>query len=119
MITTKKSRQQGFSIISLIILGAIVGFLLIIGSQAAPTATEYMSIRKAVKLSIKDASTPAEIRASFDRAASASYIETITGKDLQITQRNDRIVVSFYYEKEIHIGGPVFLLIKYQGSEKG
>ena len=81
MITTKKSRQRGFSIISLIILGAIVGFLLVIGSQAVPTATEYMSIRKAVKLSIRDASTPAEIRASFDRAASASYIETITGKD--------------------------------------
>jgi hypothetical protein len=45
----------------------------------------------------------------------ASSITTISGKDLSITKENDKVVVSFAYDKEIELMKPVFLLIKFEG----
>ena len=43
---------------------------------------------------------------------------TQAAKELDITKENDRVVISFAYEKEIELFGPVFLLIKYAGRSK-
>jgi hypothetical protein len=40
---------------------------------------------------------------------------SITGKDLTITKENDKVVVSFAYDKEVELVKPVFLLIKFEG----
>ena len=60
-----------------------------------------------------------EIRAAFDRQKDVEFsIQAVTGKDLDITKENDKVVISFAYNKEIEIMGPVFLLIKYKGGSK-
>ena len=61
----------------------------------------------------------AEARQAFDRQKDIEYsISSITGKDLQITKENDKVVIAFAYEKEIPITGPVYLLIKYEGRSR-
>ena len=45
-------------------------------------------------------------------------IVSVLGKELDITKENERVVISFAYEKEIELVGPVFLLIKYAGRSK-
>ena len=57
-----------------------------------------------------------EIRAAFDRAAAIDDIHSIAGKDLEITKRNDKIVVSFSYSREIALAGPAFLVYRFQES---
>jgi hypothetical protein len=42
-------------------------------------------------------------------------IVSITGKDLVITKENEKVVVSFAYDKEVELVKPVFLLIKFEG----
>ena len=60
-----------------------------------------------------------EIRANFDKQKEIEYsITSITGKDLNITKENDKVVVSFAYDKEIDLIKPVYLLIKYEGRSK-
>jgi len=60
-----------------------------------------------------------EIRAAFERARSIEYsIQSISGKDLEVTKDNDKVVVSFAYDKEIELFGPVSLLIKYRGRSQ-
>ena len=57
-----------------------------------------------------------EIRAAFERQKEIEYsITTISGKDLTITKENDKVVVTFAYDKEIELVKPVFLLIKFEG----
>ena len=58
------------------------------------------------------------MRSIFDKAAQIDDIKSITGKDLEIGKEGDKVVVSFAYNKEIHIGGPVYLLLKYTGRSK-
>ena len=56
---------------------------------------------------------------TFDRQRDIDYsIESITGKDLEITKENEKVVIRFAYQKEIELIAPVFLLIKYEGRSK-
>ena len=113
------ARQRGISFIGLLFLGVVLAFLAIVGAKVVPTASEYMSIIKAVKKAAGDGDTVPAVRASFDRTASVDYIDSISGKDLEVTKVNDKIVVRFAYDKEIPLFGPAYLLIKYRGSSAG
>jgi hypothetical protein len=59
-----------------------------------------------------------EVRTIFDKAAQIDDIKSIAGKDLEVTKDGDKIVVAFAYTKEIHMAGPAFLLLKYNGKSK-
>jgi hypothetical protein len=63
--------------------------------------------------------TVAETRQAFDRQKEVEYsISAISGKDLQVTKENDKVVIAFAYDKLVPIYGPVYLLIKYEGRSK-
>ncbi len=112
-----KSQQQGASFIGLILIVAILAGLGVLGAQAFPTFMEYQAVLKAVEKA-KTGSNPAEVRVIFDKAAQVDDIKSISGKDLEVTQNNGRNAVSFAYTKEIHISGPAYLLLKYNGQSK-
>ena len=50
---------------------------------------------------------------STRQEASNTRSSSISGKDLEISKENDRVVIRFAYDKEIELVGPVYLLIKY------
>ena len=112
----RASSQRGISLIGLLFLGVVLACVAIVGAKVVPTATEFMAIQKAVKTAAADGDTVPAVRASFDRTASVDYITAISGKDLEVTKVNDKVVVNFAYDKEIPLFGPAYLLIKYTGS---
>ena len=59
-----------------------------------------------------------EVRKVFDLAGAIDNISSISGKDLNVTKEGDKIVVTFAYNREIHLAGPAFLLLKYEGRSK-
>ena len=60
-----------------------------------------------------------EIRIAFDRQKDIEYsIVSISGKDLEITKVNDKVVIAFAYNKEIELMPPLYLLLKYEGRSK-
>jgi hypothetical protein len=60
--------------------------------------------------------TVPEIRAAFERQKEIEYsITTISAKDLVVTKENEKVVVSFAYDKEVELVKPVYLLIKFEG----
>ena len=54
----------------------------------------------------------------FDKAAAIDDIKSISGKDLDVTKEGDKVVVKFAYQREIHLVGPAYLLLKYSGQSK-
>jgi hypothetical protein len=113
-------RQRGITLFGLLTAAVIVGFLALIAMRVLPTLNEYFTILKAVnKVAQEGGTTVPEIRAAFERTKQIEYsISSIGGKDLSITKENDKIVVSFAYDKEIELMAPVYLLIKYEGRSK-
>jgi hypothetical protein len=60
----------------------------------------------------------AEVRSLFDKAASVDNISSISGKDIEVTKENDKVVVKFAYQREIHLAGPAYLTLKYAGQSR-
>jgi hypothetical protein len=119
MKTRSRKSQRGISFLGLLFLGAALAALAIVGARVVPSVIEYMAITKAVKKVAADGGTVASVRAAFDRSAAVDYISTLSGKDLEVTKQGEKVVVSFAYDKEISLAGPVYLLIKYSGSSVG
>lgn len=109
-----KSRQRGMSIFTVIFILAVLGFAGAMAMQAFPSIVEYQAALKAINKA-KDEGTVSAIRQSFDKAADINSITSISGKDLEITKEGDQTVVSFAYNKEFHMFGPAYLLLKYEG----
>lgn len=113
-----KSQQRGISLFGLLFVGVVLAFGGVIGAQVVPTLIEYQAITKAVNKVAAAGGTVAEIRNSFDKAQNIDDFKAISGKDLDISKNGDKVVVSFAYQKEIHLGGPAYLLLKYSGASK-
>jgi len=113
-------KQRGITLLGLLFWAIIIGFVALLGMRVLPTVIEYSTISKSVnKIAAEGLTTVPEIRAAFERQKDIDYnITAVSGKDLEITKENDRVVIRFAYNKEVEIMSPVFLLIKYQGSSK-
>lgn len=112
-----KSTQRGISFIGILFVGGVLAFAGVIAAQVFPTLVEFQAINKAAKKSAEGNTVP-EVRSIFDKAAQIDDIKSISGKDLEVTKVGDKTVVGFAYNKEIPIGGPAFLLLKYAGNSK-
>ena len=112
-----KSRQRGLSFLGLLVIGGLLAVTGVIGAQILPTAIEYQAIVKAANKA-REGNSVAEVRSIFDKAAAVDDIKSITGKDLDVSKEGDKIVVSFAYQREIHLAGPGYLTLKYAGRSK-
>ena len=115
-----RQQQRGITLFGLLLWAIVVGFVALIVMKVLPTMNEYFTIQKAInKIAQEGGSTVPEIRAAFERTKEIEYsISSISAKDLKITKENDKVVISFAYDKEIELMSPVYLLIKYEGRSK-
>jgi hypothetical protein len=112
-----RSRQVGISFIGLLFVVGVLACVGIIAAEAFPTVVEYQAALKAAQKA-SSGSTVAEVRQIFDKAADIDNISSISGKDLDISKDGDKVVVKFAYNREIHMFGPAYLLLKYVGQSK-
>jgi len=115
-----KTTQRGFTLIGLLFWAELIGFIALLAMRVFPSVNEYLTIKRAVdKIVVENPATVPEVRAAFDRQKEIEYsIATISGKDLDVTKENDRIVIRFAYDKQIELFDPVYLLIKYAGRSR-
>ncbi|MCW7541809.1 DUF4845 domain-containing protein [Aquabacterium sp. A7-Y] len=120
MAQIPRSRQRGVTLLGLLFWAIVIGSIALVGMKVFPTLTEYWAIQRAVhKVAQEGGTSVPEIRAAFDRQRDIDYgVEAISGKDLEVTKVNDKVVVRFAYDKEVELVEPVYLLIKYSGSSE-
>ena len=110
-------KQRGLSFLGLLVVGAFLAMAGVIAAQAFPTFLEYQAIGKAANKASMGSTVP-EVRSLFDKQAAVDDFKSVTGKDLEVTKEGDKIVVSYAYQREIHLAGPAFLVLKYAGRSK-
>jgi Tfp pilus assembly major pilin PilA len=110
-------RQRGLTLFGLMFWAIVVGAIAYVGLRVFPTVNEYLTIKRTIeKVAASSPATVAEVRAAFERQKDIEYsISSISGKDLEVTKENEKIVIAFAYDKEIPLYGSVYLLIKYEG----
>ena len=112
-----RQQQRGISLIGLLFWAVLLSFGALVTIKVLPTLNEYYTILSTVKkIARGNPTTVASVRAEFERQKQIEYsINSIEGSDLGVTKEGDRVVISFAYDKEIGLMGPVYLLIKYEG----
>jgi len=112
-----KHQQRGISFIGLLFVGGVLACAGVLAAQVLPTLIEFQAVTKAASKA-REGNTVAEVKSIFDKAAQIDDIKSISGKDLEVTKEGDRVVVAFAYTREIHMAGPAYLLLKYNGRSK-
>jgi len=112
-----RNQQRGLSLIGLLFWAILIAFVGLVTIKVLPTLNEYYTILSAInKIAKTNPPTVASARADFERQRQIEYsISSISGQDLVVSKEGDRVVISFAYEKQIGLMGPVYLLIKYEG----
>ena len=112
-------RQVGLSLVGFMFVIVIVALLAVLGMKVVPTVTEFMAVKKAIVNAKASGSTAMEIQNAFDKQRTANYIESVTGKDLEITRTSEGFDVSVAYQKKIELVGPASLVIDYVATTAG
>jgi hypothetical protein len=108
------------SLIGLMAWAIIVGFIGYLAVRVLPTVNEFLTVQRAVdRVAAESPPTVGEVRRAFDKQKDIEYaISSISGKDLEVTTENEKLVIRFAYDKEIPLVEPVYLLLKYKGRSK-
>ena len=112
-----RKSQRGVSFFTIIFIMAVCAAVGLIAVQAFPSVLEYQAALKAINKA-KDGATVGEVRSIFDKAADIDGITSIKGKDLEIAKEGDQVVVSFAYDREFHMFGPAWMVLKYRGTSR-
>jgi hypothetical protein len=115
---SRKVHQGGISLVGLLFWGVLIAFGGVVAAKTFPTVLEYYTIKRVInRIVLSNPGTVPAVRAEFDRAKEVEYsIASISSGDLVITKENEKLKISFAYDKEIPVAGPVYLLIKYEGQ---
>jgi len=117
--TAMHRRQNGLSMITLLLIVVVVVIGAIGGMKIAPAYLEFYSVKKAVTAIARGDmrnATVADVRKAFDRRAQIDNITVIGGPDLDISKEGGDIVISFAYPKKVELFKNVSLLIEFSGS---
>ena len=113
----KGRRQRGVTLFGLLFWGILIAFVVLVGAKVSPTLLEYVAIKRVVETVVKEIpSTVTAVMQSFELKKAVEYGINISGKDLEITKDNERLKIRFAYDRTIELGGPVYLLIKFEGQ---
>jgi hypothetical protein len=113
-----RSKQRGITFFGLVFVGVVLAVTGVVAAQVFPTVVEYQAISKAVNKAAAEGGSVIDIRKSFERSQAIDDFKSVDSKDLEITKEGDKVVVSFKYEREIHLTGPAWLTLKYAGRSK-
>ncbi|MDY0072598.1 MAG: DUF4845 domain-containing protein [Thauera sp.] len=113
--------QQGLSLVSVLFVGVVLAFALVLGFRTVPAITEYMAVKRIVNALAEegDAGVPvSKLRQSFGRRAQIDDVSSVTGTDLDISKEGNQTIVEVEYERVVPIAGNVSLLFEFQASSR-
>ena len=119
---TLRQKQRGISLSDLLIWAVILILVSISGLKVAPAYIEFSSIKRNLAAIVKDidtqATSPSQIRISFDKRAQIDGIKSINGQDIKINKENGRVVLNAGYVVRIPLVSNISLQIDFQASSE-
>ena len=114
------AKQKGISILALIMIAGLLGFVGVIAAKVLPEVSEYADIVREVKAVAADPAlhggSVRDIQTAYAKRADVNYIKSVTAQDLDISKDGDRIIISFAYERKIHLFYNASLLLEFSGG---
>jgi len=114
-----RARQSGLTIIGFVFVAAVLLSIAMIGFRVLPSYIEYFSVEKTLKqtlLNSREGVTLAEFRKDFDLKASADYIDSVRGSDVELNKQGNALVATATWSKTLPLIGNASILLDFQAS---
>lgn len=117
-----RTRQQGLSLLGLIIGGFVLIFVMLLIMKVTPSYIEYFAIKKAV-VSIANetrgrGASVGDIRRRFENRSAVDDINSVKASDLEITKEGNDYVIAASYRREVPLFGHAGLYFDFSVTSK-
>ncbi len=115
----QRTQQSGLTMIGFLFVTIVIVVCVMIGFRVTPAYIEYYSIQKALEQALvtaKDLNSAAEIRSAFQKRVDSGYIESVKGKDIEITKTRNEVTASVSWTRKLPLVANVSLLLEFDAS---
>ena len=116
---TIPKRQQGLTILGFIFVAAVVGIFVMVGFRTLPSYIEYFTVKKVLARTLQDSKegfSMYQFRRDFDLKASADYIDSVNGSDIEVSKEGNNLVATATWSKTLHLIGNMSLLLEFEAT---
>lgn len=116
-----RKKQRGIGVVGVLLIVILVVFIGVIVVRVVPGVMEFQTLAKVARYAATNGGNEAQIRNNYDSQLRIEgvYDPMVKPEDLQIRYEGNKAIVSFSYNDEIQLLGPVYLVIKYHKEETG
>ena len=114
-----RTQERGLSMVGFLFVAVVVVVCVMVGFRVMPAYIEYYSVHKALEEALantKDLNSAAEIRSAFQNRADAGYIESVSGKDLDIVKTKNEVTASATWTRKLPLVANVSLFLDFDAS---
>ena len=118
---SNRQRESGLSIIGFMFVAAVVVIAVMIGFRMVPAYIEWMTVQKILAKTLEDSKqgfTLYQFRRDFDLKASADYIDSVRGSDVEVAKEGNELVATASWTRTLHLIGNVSLLLEFEATAK-
>jgi Tfp pilus assembly protein PilE len=111
------SKQQGFTLISLVFILGIIGFFVMLVLKIGPIYLDHNKVKSALAAlenttDIETFSEP-EVRSTLDKRFNMNYVSDLKSQEVKITKRGSYLKVQAKYEVVEKIAGNLSVLVEF------
>ena len=112
-------QERGLSLIGLVFILAVLGFVLVVGFKLLPSYIEYYSVKNVLASMVQSGETNgavAETKRAFDRRAGVADIHSVQAEDLNVVKEDGKAVVTASYSVKVPLFANVSACLDFSAS---
>jgi Domain of unknown function (DUF4845) len=114
-----RNRQGGLTMTGFLFTAIVAVAVVMIGFRMVPPYIEYFTVKKIMAKTLDDSKqgfSLYQFRRDFDLKASADYIDSVQGSDIQVTKEGNNLVATASWTRTLHLVGNVSLLLEFEAT---
>ena len=114
-----RHRQDGLTMTGFLFTAIVAVAVVMIGFRMLPPYIEYFTVKKIMAKTLDDAKqgfSLYQFRRDFDLKASADYIDSVKGSDIEVSKEGNNLVATAAWTRTLHLVGNVSLLLEFEAT---
>ena len=114
-----RHRQGGLTMTGFLFTAIVAVAVVMIGFRMLPPYIEYFTVKKVMAKTLDDSKqgfSLYQFRRDFDLKASADYIDSVKGSDIEVSKEGNNLVATASWTRTLHLVGNVSLLLEFEAT---
>ena len=115
----RNRHRQGGTMTGFLLTAFVAVAVVMIGFRMVPPYIEYFTVKKIMAKTLDDSKqgfSLYQFRRDFDLKASADYIDSVKGSDIEVSKEGNNLVASASWTRTLHLVGNVSLLLEFEAT---